>query len=207
MEIQVYALRIQRELSDEERECLLGGLPYLRYQRLIRTRENKQNQAMCAYGLLRYALLEGYGFSQLPDIVVGGEGKPEFADCPEIQFNLTHTNGAVACALHDHPVGIDLEEDREAAQTLLTYYGIPSRELFWEMWVRREAIAKCQGHGTAALTHWTGELEAAVDCRGLSLFPGYYGALATEESAADAVCRMVTLDEMMERLLSAERDR
>ena len=204
MEIQVYALRIQRELSDEERECLLGGLPYLRYQRLIRTRENKQNQAMCAYGLLRFGLLKRYGIKQLPEIAIGEEGKPAFPAFPEIQFNLSHTNGAVACALHDHPVGLDLEEDREAAQTLLTHYGIPSREMFWEMWVRREAIAKCQGHGTAALTHWNGELETTVDCRGLALFSGYYGAIATEEKGTDVVCRTVTMDEMMDCLLTAE---
>lgn len=204
MEIQVYALQIHRELSDTERECLLGGLPYLRYQRLIRTRENKQNQAMCAYGLLRFGLLKQYDLRQLPDIMIGDEGKPSFSDFPEIHFNLSHTNGAVACAIHDHPVGIDLEEDREAAQTLLTHYGIPSRELFWEMWVRREAIAKCQGHGTAALTHWNGELETGVMCQGLAIFPGYYGALATEERDAEVICQTVTLDEMMEKLLSIE---
>ena len=56
MEIQIYGMRLERELSDGERELLMGCLPYARYQRLSRSRESKQNQAMCAYGLLRYAL-------------------------------------------------------------------------------------------------------------------------------------------------------
>ena len=34
MEIQVYALAIDREFTDEERDCLVSILPYARYQRL-----------------------------------------------------------------------------------------------------------------------------------------------------------------------------
>ena len=50
--VQVYALRIDRELSSAERAALLEILPYSRRQRLIRTREDKQIQALCAYGAL-----------------------------------------------------------------------------------------------------------------------------------------------------------
>lgn len=30
-------------------------------------------------------------------------GKPEFAEHPEVQFNLSHTRGAVLVGIHDRP--------------------------------------------------------------------------------------------------------
>ena len=201
MEIQIYALAIDRDLGDEERECLLSGLPYLRYQRLIRTRESKQNQAMCAYGLLRYALRELYGLEELPEIAIAAEGKPSFRERGDIQFNLSHTNGAVVCALHDQPVGVDIEQDREAAQTILHYYHIDRQEQFWQMWVQREATAKCHGRGSAALCHWNRALEAGVACRAMELFDGYYAAVASRDCSAGCACHIVTLDELFQSLM------
>ncbi len=203
MEIQIYGMRLERELSDGERELLMGCLPYARYQRLSRSRESKQNQAMCAYGLLRYALGEQYGLEELPEIVIGREGKPAFRERPDIQFNLSHTSGAVLCVLHDHPVGVDIEQEREAARTMLHYYRMEDQGDFWRMWVRREATAKCQGRGIAALPHWDSALETGVDCRPLELFPGYFAAVATPEREAAAACHVVTLERLVEALAFA----
>ncbi len=201
MDIQIYALAIDRELGDEERTCLMGGLPYLRYQRLMRTRENKQNQAMCAYGLLRYALREQFGLEDLPEIAIATEGKPSFRRREDIQFNLSHTNGAVVCALHNRPVGVDIEQDREAAQTILHYYHIHRQEQFWQMWVQREATAKCHGRGSAALCHWNSALEAGVYCRPVALFDGYFSAVASQDREAGCTSHIVTLEELFAHLM------
>ena len=195
MDIQIYALAIDRELGDEERTCLMGGLPYLRYQRLMRTRENKQNQAMCAYGLLRYALREQFGLEDLPEIAIATEGKPSFRRREDIQFNLSHTQGAVVCALAASPVGVDLERSRPPADNILHYYHFTKGQDFWEMWVRREAIAKYHGRGFAALSHWDKGLEQGVTCRPLALLEGYYAALATA-SPLPWTLQHVTLEEI-----------
>lgn len=200
MEIQVYALAIDRELTDEERDCLVSILPYARYQRLTRARENRQNQAMCAYGLLRHALEEQYGLQTLPAISLCKEGKPVFRDRAEIHFNLSHTDGAVLCAVHDHPVGVDIERSREAAVALMRYYHIENQDTFWRMWVRREAIAKCHGQGFAVLPHWDTGLEQTVDCRSLPMLDGFYAAVASGEKGTSIKAHVVTLDEMLEGL-------
>ena len=195
-QVQVYALPISRDLTAAEWSALLEILPYRRRQRLARTREDKQLQVLCAYGALHLALRRQYEFYGFPPIAIAEGGKPYFPDYPEVQFNLSHTQGAVVCALAASPVGIDLERSRPPADNILHYYHFTKGQDFWEMWVRREAIAKYHGRGFAALTHWDEELEQGVTCRPLALLEGYYAAIAT---AASLPCSLqhVTLEEIV----------
>ena len=120
-QVEVYALRIRRDLSSSERAALLEILPYGRRQRLLRTREDKQVQALCAYGALHLALHRQYDFFGFPPISIAEGGKPYFPDYPHIQFNLSHTDGAVVCAVSSPPVGVDLERSRPPADNILHY--------------------------------------------------------------------------------------
>ena len=178
-EVEVYALRISRDLTGEERSALVEILPYSRRQRLSRTREDKQIQALCAYGALHLALQRQYDFYGFPPMAIAEGGKPYFPDYPAIQFNLSHTDGAVVCAVSSTPVGVDLERSRPPADTILHYYHFTEGRDFWQMWVHREAVAKYHGRGFAALAHWDEGLEQGVTCRPLELLEGYYAALAT----------------------------
>ena len=200
-EVQVYSLRINRELSGTERSALLEILPYSRRQRLLRTREDKQIQALCAYGALHLALQRQYDFFGFPPIAIAEGGKPYFPDYPAIQFNLSHTDCAVVCALSDTPVGVDLERSRPPADTILHYYHFTKGQDFWEMWVHREAVAKYHGRGFAALTRWDEGLEKGVTCRPLVLLEGYYAALAT---GAPLPCSIHSVD-VDEIVLAAQR--
>lgn len=195
-QVQVYTLQITRDLTAAEWSALLEILPYRRRQRLARTREDKQVQVLCAYGALHLALKRHYDFYGFPPIAIAEGGKPFFPDYPDIQFNLSHTEGAVVCALSASPVGIDLERSRPPAGNILHYYHFTKGQDFWEMWVRREAIAKYHGYGFAALTHWDGKLEEGVACCPLSLLEGYYAALAT---ACSLLCSLqnITLEEIV----------
>lgn len=199
--LHVYALSIQRELRPEERDALLTILPFSRRQRLLRTREDKQEQALCAYGLLHHALWEQEQFFGLPPIEVAQEGKPFFPHHSHIQFNLTHTYGAVACAVYDKSVGVDLERSRPPADTILHYYHMTDMYAFWEMWVHREAVAKCQGKGLAALTHWDDGLEQGVICRSVQALEGYHCAVATGDGAVPTV-HQVPLQTMLDTLMN-----
>ena len=89
------------------------------------------------------------------------EGKPTLAEPQGPQFNLTHTDGLVACALHDEPVGLDAELGRrkveDATFTMLAPFeqawlrripvGIQRDEAFIRLWVAKEAFVKCLGLG------------------------------------------------------------
>ena len=199
--LHVYALAIQRDLSQEERAALLDILPYSRRQRLTRTREDKQIQALCAYGLLHHALWEQCQFYGLPPMEVAQEGKPFFPHHGHVQFNLSHTYGAVACAVYDQSVGVDLERSRPPADTILHYYHMTDTGAFWDMWVHREAVAKCRGKGLAALAHWDEGLEEGIICRTVDVLPGYHCAVATGDGALPTV-HQVPLQTMLDTLLN-----
>lgn len=197
MDIQVYALAIDRELRDEERCYLTDVMPFSRRQRMLRLREQKQSQPLCAYGLLRLALQRLYGFAQLPAISIAPAGKPYFAEEGQICFNISHTDGAVLCAVHDREVGVDIERSRAPAPTILHYYRISEERQFWEMLVHREAVAKCRGCGFAALSHWDEEMEKSITTYPLPLLDGFYAALATGEPKVRYAAHLVTIDELL----------
>lgn len=201
MDIQVYALAIDRELREEERCYLTEVMPFSRRQRMLRLREQKQSQPLCAYGLLHYALRRLYGFEQLPAIAIAPAGKPYFSEEGRICFNISHTDGAVVCAIHDHAVGVDIERSRTPAQTILHYYQIAEPRQFWEMWVHREAVAKCRGSGFAALARWNEELERSIDCQAIDILPDCYAAVATGEPNTPRVSHLVTIDELLANVI------
>lgn len=94
----------------------------------------------------------------MPPILVTDMGKPYFPDSPW-HFSITHTKEHVFCALAQHPIGIDGEEqDRVINPALAKKILSPSE---WEQyaaaqdpqrallifWVLKEALAKATGEG------------------------------------------------------------
>ena len=98
--------------------------------------------------LLALSLKRKYGLRELPEIARESGGKPFFSDFPDVCFNLSHSHGAAVCALHDKPVGIDVEKLRPAPKRLAA--GMED-EAFFRLWTAKEATIKRQGKGIAAL--------------------------------------------------------
>lgn len=127
--------------------------------------------------LLDFALAKEYGIS-LHNISIETEekGKPYLKDCPWIHFNISHTNGMVVCAVHDLPVGVDVEEIRPYSDALVRKVLTASeRETLrrWESrghhfgevcflrhWTLKESYVKATGEG---LSKPFGELEFRLD--------------------------------------------
>ena len=106
MSIELWAVRLERPLTAEETEAMMALLPPERRDRLLRVRqEERRQEPLCAYFILRQALEEQYGWRQLPEIALTNRGKPYFPQHPEVQFNLSHTAGAVLVGLSDEPLG------------------------------------------------------------------------------------------------------
>ena len=200
MNLHLYALAINRPLSNGERDALANILPYPRFLRLMRTRENKQDQALCAYGLLRFGVEQIIGAADLPEIKVAEGGKPYFSKLPQLHFNISHTEGGVLCGLYDSPVGVDIERDREAAEAVRRYYHMPTQKAFWEMWVRHEAVAKYHGVGVSVLPHWDETLEQGVVCRNVSVLDGFFAAVAAGTNAL-VEPHVIPLEEMLDGVL------
>jgi 4'-phosphopantetheinyl transferase len=121
----------------------------------------------------------------------GEHGKPALAEAPErLSFNLSHSGALALVALTiGREVGVDVEAiDPARDLTTLAERGLdpgaaaavraapPARRarVFYEAWVRREALVKCVGTGL-----WSAPTVAPpVDVSLLELGPGHAAALA-----------------------------
>lgn len=96
-------------------------------------------------------------------IVRPAGGKPYFKNSP-LQFNVSHSHGAVAVALSDHPIGIDIEfidESRDVISLARRFFAPREFETiehskspvndFFSMWTKKEAFAKLSGKGLASI--------------------------------------------------------
>ena len=139
-----------------------------------------------AWRLLAAAVEREYGLSPLPEVAREPGGKPYFPGHPEICFNISHSRGAAVCALHDRPVGVDVEQVRPAPPRLAK--GMED-EAFFRLWTAKEATVKRRGLGIAALV---GELEPDPLCRCLEGFlPGW---IVTVCPAQDTPARPVRVE-------------
>lgn len=112
----------------------------------------------------RFACLKSYlMLSELTGLTEFGftyneYGKPSIAGHPEIHFSISHCQHAIAVAVSDSPVGIDVESFRKADEALLkrTMNEEEIQEIrssdcmertFIELWTRKEAVFKLMGTG------------------------------------------------------------
>lgn len=80
-------------------------------------------------------------------------GKPVCPEAPGFCFNLSHSGGWAVCATAGSPVGVDIQEERPVRPALLQKFsqaeqaqlaGWPA-SAFFDLWVLKEAAAKCTG--------------------------------------------------------------
>lgn len=195
MKIELIAIRLVRPFSDEEAARLLEFVPPERRRRLAALRDPVLgHEPICAYAALQLGLYALYGWRELPTIVYNKYGKPEFADYPEVQFNLSHTRGAVLVGIHDHPLGVDIERIRPVSErTMQRLAGTVSEREFFESWTRRESRSKRSGTGLAAMRE-----EASPTLYGerflyVDTFPGYVACVCTHADDELAPVRRFTL--------------
>ena len=84
-------------------------------------------------------------------------GKPYFVGGPDIHFSLSHTKGAVMCAISGSEVGCDIERiDRRMDLESVAARFFTEKEIrdcrvdpkeFFRIWTRKEAYSKYTGQG------------------------------------------------------------
>ena len=135
--------------------------------------------------LLALALEQEFHLSPPPETAKEPGGKPFFPSRPDICFNISHSHGAAVCALHDKPVGVDIEKLRPAPRRLA---GGMEDEAFFRLWTAKEATIKRRGEGIGALLL---PLEPDPRCRCLEgLLEGYLITVCPSEDAAVRAVRM-----------------
>lgn len=118
---------------------------------------DSKNYSDIARLLLGYGLMQSHGITDAV-ILKDKRGKPYIDGHPDIHVSITHTNGCVACAVSDSPVGIDAEcagdIRQRVTQKMFTEnerdYAGNSPERFFEIWTKKESYVKMTGDG---LTH------------------------------------------------------
>lgn len=104
----------------------------------------------------RALLAQAVGFSA--PIAAGEHGKPYFPDHPRVEFSLSHTRGAIVCAVSAFPVGVDVEAADRAFRPALARRCFTAQECAFAtdnahaiaVWTRKEALLKRDGRGVTA---------------------------------------------------------
>lgn len=107
--------------------------------------------------LLLYAMTREYGLKRIPEETAGPYGKPLFRDHPAC-FSLSHTKGAMCCAVFPFPVGADVEHPRPIREALLNRVCTEEEQAFLRaasdmpaafclLWSLKESRMKLSGEG------------------------------------------------------------
>lgn len=146
-------------LSASELEQEIHLLPAWRREVVLRyTHELGRRQSLLAYQLLCQGLRNDFGIEGMPRFAYGEHGKPSLPDYPHIHFNISHCKGAVACAISERPVGVDIETFRPIRESIVRYamneteaqrilQATRPERAFAILWTQKEALVKLTGEG------------------------------------------------------------
>jgi 4'-phosphopantetheinyl transferase len=178
-----------REFADEfYKKCL----PFLSQQRRDKVFAYRhafdRSLSAAVYMLLCFGLAERFGITQPVDFAFTPNGKPYLSGRRGIHFSLSHCRAAVACAVSDHPVGVDAEAIAPVtdgmARLVLTenelrvFNESQGRDrVFCEYWVIKESYLKRKGIGLMGELSQleAGSLNAALVYRGANYCCGASG--------------------------------
>ena len=157
---------VSEKIWDFELEAALKDISEQRREQALKFR-HEQGRRLCvlAYQLLKQGLREAYGITENPVF--------------EIFFNLSHCKEAVACAISDCPIGIDVESIRRYKESLVRYTmndeevrriesSSDPASAFIRFWTMKEAVTKLIGTGISndmktVLSSYDGEIQTVVN--------------------------------------------
>ena len=141
----------------EDLERDIAQLPSWRREQALKYRHFQgQRDCTISYLLLCQALEDEYGITGKPTFLIGEHGKPSLQEYPSIHFNMSHCADAIACAVGDVPIGIDVESTGRKISDALMRHTMSPREQeeiagdpirFFRFWTQKEALVKLRGTG------------------------------------------------------------
>ena len=156
----VYIFDRLDQYTDEAYEAHLASLPTWRREKALQYKKlDDRKRSALAFVLLQHALYEEYGITEIPEFVYNEFGKPSLPNLP-IHFSLSHCKDAVACAVSDHNIGIDVENivpyNPDVARRVCTAAELEMLTQsedkdadFIKLWTMKEAISKYEGMGVS----------------------------------------------------------
>lgn len=148
---------IDDHIDDFDLQEALAAVSQQRRDYALRYRQERdQRLCLAAYRLLQRALMLEYGIDGMPVFTYDNKGKPLLQGHPDIHFSLSHCHEAVAVAVSDHPVGIDVETtghySAEVARRVMNDDEMREIEAsaqpevaFTRLWTMKESLYKLTG--------------------------------------------------------------
>lgn len=153
--VAVYFVRIDGPVGDAD--ALIATLNRTQAQRIARMKNQIDRDAcLLSHLLLRALACSALGVSGRElDFGQGRHGKPFLPDHPSFRFSISHTRGAVACAVGERELGVDVERLRTWNPRLAARFYTPLEQAyvqgsdlrFTQIWTRKEAYCKYTGEG------------------------------------------------------------
>ena len=196
MPVGLWAVQLDRPLTEKEAAGLLTLLPSERRERLLRTEAEKRREPLCAYAALRLALRRTYGWQELPQMARTDRGKPYFPGFPDLHFSLSHTEGAVLVGISDRPLGVDIQRIRPVSRRLLGRVAGEGED-FFSAWVRREARSKRTGVGVGAMLRKEMPMEEGEGFCLLETFPGYAAGVSARAEDLPGTLWVCALEDLI----------
>lgn len=163
MAIKVFTYSLDTLWSDSAQRLALAAMPLAVRERISAYKDIKDQQARLAGRLLLARMLRAFQIPfSLADIRFSTTHKPYLDG--SFDFSISHTEGTVVCAgTTTGLIGIDVEQIRpidlrDFSDSLIErerqsiFKQVPGLS-FWDIWTRKEAIAKASGRGIQM--HWT----------------------------------------------------
>ena len=158
-------------------ESLLKRVPEYRQKKAMSFKFEKGKMQSLGVGLLLQLACKEAGFEGADEHIAYGEnGKPYLVDCPNVQFNLSHSGERVMGVISPYEVGCDVEIIKGDRGRLAERFFLPEESA----WIKHFETLEAQSEAFYRL--WTlKECYMKVTGRGLSLMPDMF-ALHVDEA-------------------------
>lgn len=149
-------------ITDCSWDAVQAMLPLVSEQRREQALQYKhafgQYACLKSYLMLQDLLREHYGIEGDLVFSFNEHGKPMLKEVSSIHFSISHCKEAIAVAVADRPVGIDVETLRMPSEALAEKVMDEGEKLrfdisdtpedfFTAIWTAKEAVMKCRGTG------------------------------------------------------------
>lgn len=159
--IKLYYLPICKTINEKEYNYVLSKISEERRERIARYKSDL-NKKISAYAEFTVRFIASFFLkARCGELKFkkGEFGKPYIENDDSFYFNVSHTDCAVAVAVSDREVGVDIEKIKQADLNVSNRFFsdaekkfvnlIPdqSNNRFFEIWTKKEAYVKCSGKG------------------------------------------------------------
>lgn len=162
MMTEVFAVKLDRDLKDDELHRLLELVSVEKRERIKRLRQKQDaHRSLIGDVLVRSIICEKLGIRN-DDLVFekNDYGKPILSSHQDVCFNIAHSGHWVVCCIDTLPVGIDIEiikhidinlakrffSEREY-DSIMSLPELQRQSYFFELWSLKESYIKAIGKG------------------------------------------------------------